>query len=50
LISVVRHNATISTSDRKTRTIFASIVLLEGSIVQTDANIVLRDRGSIVHS
>jgi hypothetical protein len=50
LISVVRHNATIWTTDRKTRTIFTSIVLLEGSNVQTDANIVLRDRGSIVHS
>jgi hypothetical protein len=50
LISVARHNATIWTTDRKTKTIFLSIVLHEVSIAQTDADIVLRDRGSIVDS
>jgi len=50
LVSVVRHNETIWTTDRKTNTIFLSTVLREVSIVQTDADIVLRDRGSIVDS
>jgi len=50
LISSVRHNATVWTTDRKTRATFLSIALHEGSTLQTDANIVLHDRGSIIAS